>query len=277
LIAAPPLPVREIEEGYRAAAALYPWNPSMILWRGWEYAAYRRFELPEPVLDVGCGDGRFFRAVFPNCTDVVGVELDEAVAAAAKASGVYRAVHRIAADALPASTERFASAFANCSLEHMDHLAAVLRGIHDSLRPKAPLLCSVVTDRFTTWSPLPLVLEAAGAASIGREVQRGHEAYHHLVNALSRDGWRAAFQQAGFVVEDEMPIVPEMTARLFLFADQFVHLQSDDAEQGGRLSAYLQQFPSFHAGFERVLSGVLAMEANWQEGIGLVLWLRKAS
>ena len=159
----------------------------------------------------------------------------------------------------------------------MDNLAAVLRGIHASLESNAPVLCSVVTDRFTTWSPLPIVLEAAGAPAIAREIQRGHEAYHHLVNALTRDGWRAAFEQAGFVMEEQIPIVPEMTARLFLFADQFVHLRSTDGEQGPRLSEYLRQFPSFHAGFERVLSGIMAMEANWQDGIGLVLWLRKAS
>jgi SAM-dependent methyltransferase len=270
-----PLTVSEIEDGCRAVARLYPWNPSMILWRGWEYAAYRRFALTEPVLDIGCGDGRFFRLVFPECRDVVGVEMDEAVARAALDSGVYRDVHKIRADSLPATKELFASAFANCSLEHMDNLQVVLRGVHASLRPGAPFLCSVVTDRFTQWSPLPLVLEAAGAPALARQVQRGHESYHHLVNPLSREAWRSAFEDAGFAVEQEIPIVPELTARLFLFIDQFVHLHRAEGEWYGPLNQYLQRFPSFDEGLARALSGVMTMENNWHEGIGLIAWLRK--
>ena len=42
-----PLTAAEIEEGCRKAATLYPWIPPMIIWRGWEYAAYRRFELTD--------------------------------------------------------------------------------------------------------------------------------------------------------------------------------------------------------------------------------------
>jgi hypothetical protein len=196
------------------------------------------------------------------------------VAHAALASGVYRAVHQTAADRLPASAERFGSAFANCSLEHMDRLPAVLRGIHASLKPDAPFLCSVVTDRFTQWSPLPTIVEAAGDPALGREVQRGHERYHHLANPLPRGQWRAAFEAAGFVVEQEIPIVPELTARLFLFIDQFVHLRKGDGEWHEPLTQYLQRFPSFHDGFVRVLSDLMAMEVNWEDGIGVVFWLR---
>lgn len=247
----------------------------MILWRGWEQAAYRRFSLVEPVLDIGCGDGRFFRHVFPSCRDVVGVELDAAVAEAAMASGVYRAVYRIAADALPASDERYGSAFANCSLEHMDHLPRVLRGIRTSLKPGAPFLCSVVTDRFVQWSPLPMVLAAAGDPALGRAVQRGHERYHHLVNALPRAGWRSAFEEAGFAVETELPIVPELTARLFLFIDQFVHLPAEHGEWHGPLTEYLQRFPGFDDGFVRILADLLTVETNWEDGLGLVFGLRR--
>jgi SAM-dependent methyltransferase len=271
-----PLTVAEIEEGCRKAATLYPWIPPMIIWRGWEYAAYRRFTLTEPVLDVGCGDGRFFRLVFPDCRDVAGVELDEGVADRALRSGVYRHVHRIPAAELPADDTRYGSAFANCSLEHMDDLPSVLKGIHASLAPGAPFLCSVVTHRFVEWSPLPFVIAAAGAPDVAARVQRGHETYHHLVNPLSREEWRMAFQRAGFTVEHDMPIIPELTARLFLFVDQFVHLRREDGgEWHEPLIQYLQRFPAFHDGFGRLLSGVLAMESDFNDGVGLVAWLRK--
>jgi SAM-dependent methyltransferase len=271
----PPLPFEEIEAGCRIVAQLYPWIPSMILWRGWEYAAYRRFTLAEPVLDVGCGDGRFFQLVFPDCRDVVGVEMDAAVARAAMDSGVYRDVYRVAADTLPAGAERFGSAFANCSLEHMDNLPAVLRGIHDSLRDGGTFLCSVVTDRFIQWSPLSLVVAAAGAPGRAWEVQRQHESYHHLANPLPKAAWLSAFDAAGFDIEQEFSILPELTARLFLFIDQIWHLRRDDGECSEPLHQYLKGFPSFNEGFTRVLSGVLAMERDWHDGIGLVVLLRK--
>jgi SAM-dependent methyltransferase len=270
-----PPTIADIEEGCREMATLYPWMPSMILWRGWEQAAYRRFSLVEPVLDVGCGDGRFFRHVFPSIRDVVGVELDADVAQAAMASGVYRAVYRIAADALPASDERFGSAFANCSLEHMDHLADVLQGIRASLRPGAPFLCSVVTERFVQWSPLPIVVAASGDPALGRKVQREHELYHHLTNPLPRADWRSAFLEAGFQVEAELPIVPELTARLFLAIDQFVHLPAEHGEWHGPLSESLQRFPAFHDGFVRILGDLLTMETNWDDTLGMVFWLRR--
>ena len=269
------LSVEELEEGWRAVAGLYPWYPSMILWRGWEFAAYRRFVLPEPVLDIGCGDGRFFRLVFPDCQDVVGVELEQGTARNALDSGVYRDVHVMAADALPATAERFGSAFANCSLEHMDNLHDVLSGIHASLQPGAPFLCSVVTDHFTKWSPLPIVLEAAGAPALAREVQSGHEAYHHLANPLSREEWCSAFEHAGFIVEQHIPIVPELAARLFLFVDQFVHLPRGASEWSEPLAEYLRHFPAFPVEFHRVLSAIMAMEQNCEDGAGFVAWLRR--
>ena len=55
--------VDEVLRGYDAISAIYPYVPSVSLWRAWEFAAYRRYSLKEPVLDVGCGDGGFFRLV----------------------------------------------------------------------------------------------------------------------------------------------------------------------------------------------------------------------
>jgi SAM-dependent methyltransferase len=270
-----PISVEELEEGWRAAARLYPYSPSMILWRGWEYAVYRRFSLPDQVLDVGCGDGRFFRLVFPDCRDVVGVEHDPGVAHAALESGVYRRVHAVAADALPADGERFESGFANCSLEHMDNLDGVLRCVWESLRPGAPFLCSVVTDRFVQWSPWPVLLEAAGVPALGLDVQRRHEQYHHLVNALPAVEWQARFERAGFAIEQQTAIVPELAGRLFLFIDQFVHWPHVSGEWSQPLMAYLQRFSSFPEGFVRVLSTMITIEIDRGEGIGLVAWLRK--
>ena len=54
------------------------------------------------------------------------------------------------------------SAFANYSLEPMDHFPDVLRGIARSLRPGASSLMSVVTHRFLEWAARPCLMDAVG-------------------------------------------------------------------------------------------------------------------
>jgi SAM-dependent methyltransferase len=264
----------DILAGYDAVAALYPWIPPMIIWRGWEYAAYRRFALPEPILDVGCGDGRFFRLVFPQASEVDGVEADIGVADGARRSGVYREVHVCPAHTLPLPGRRFASVFANCSLEHMDRLPDVLGGIFESLEPGGPFLFSVVTDRFREWSPLPLMLRAAGDPDRAAAVQRNHETYHHLVNAFPVEGWIQRLHAAGFEMVEHIVVLPELTGRLFLLADQLWHLTTADKECGDELYRYFSGIDRFHDGLREILGGLLLMERTG-DGIGAVFCARR--
>jgi SAM-dependent methyltransferase len=244
------------------------------MWRSWEHAAYRRFTLPEPVLDVGCGDGAFFRLVFPGTSEVFGIEADPGVADAATRSGVYREIYVRPAHTLPLPGRRFASAFANCSLEHMDRLSDVLRGIFDSLEPGGALLCSVVTDRFLEWPPLPLLLEAAGAPERAMSVQREYETYHHLVNALTPAEWVRRFEDAGFDIIAHVPIVPEWSGRVFLFFDELWHLRRGESECGEQLVPHFAR-PGFVGGFRQVLAGILDMEDASGIAAGAVFHARR--
>jgi len=265
----------EILAGYDAVARLYPSIPPMLIWRSWEYAAYRRFALEAPVLDVGCGDGRFFRLAFPEIDPVVGVDADAGVAEAALRSGVYRQVHVREAHTLPLPNQLFASAFANCSLEHMDRLPEVLHGIAASLGPGSMFLFSVVTDRFLTWAPLPLLLRAAGADDRAIAVQRAYEAYHHLVNPLPAAEWMCRLDQAGFDIIDHVPIVPEWTGRVFLFFDQLWHLRSGSGECGADLEPQFAARAGFVGGFRTVIAGMLHMEQDEGIGAGAVFYARR--
>lgn len=57
------LETKNILQGFEAVSPFYPFVPPITFWRAWEYAAYKRYKLTKPVLDVGCGDGRFFNLV----------------------------------------------------------------------------------------------------------------------------------------------------------------------------------------------------------------------
>lgn len=262
---------------YDVVSRLYPYVPPLSLWRSWEYAAYQRFSLPEPVLDVGCGDGQFFRLVWPHVREAVGVDIDPRVAEAARASGVYREVHVGPAHALPFPDESFAAAFANCSLEHMDHLPEVLRSVARCLRPGAPFLLSVVTDKLVEWATLPLLVETVGEPQRARSLQAEYEAFHHLVNPLPPEGWVRALEAAGFTVEVYVPIIPEMTSRLFLFLDHLWHVRWDSAEVGDYLYAYFERLPEFPQAFRHILLAFLRLERDFSVGSGAVFWARRSS
>jgi SAM-dependent methyltransferase len=215
--------------------------------------------------------------VFPDLRAVTGIDADNGVAEAARRSGVYEDVQVCPAHALPLPDRSFSSAFANCSLEHMDRLPDVLRGIAASLRPGGTFLFSVVTDRFLEWAPLPLILRAAGADDHATAVQRSYEAYHHLVNPLPATEWTRRLDEAGFDIIEHVPIVPEWTGRLFLFFDQLWHLRSGSGECGEKLEAHVAARTGFIGGFREVLAGILQMEQHQGIGAGAVFYARRRS
>jgi SAM-dependent methyltransferase len=265
----------EVLAGYDALSPLYGHVAPLILWRAWEYAAYRRYSLVEPVLDVGCGDGLFFRTAFPSIRSVMGIDSEAMIARHATHSGVYRAVAVAQAHALPFRAGAFATAFANCSLEHMDRLDEVLQEVWRALRPDGWFLLSVVTDRLVSWAPLARLLRVAGAGETGGMIQKLYEDYHHLVNALPVTEWRDRLRGAGFHIVQENPIAGGAAGQVFLLLDQLWHTQHDGDELGIRMLEWMRRTPRSVLGVRQILAGLLEMRATSDEHAGVVLMAQK--
>ncbi|MGH2568235.1 MAG: class I SAM-dependent methyltransferase, partial [Bacteroidota bacterium] len=269
------LTVEDVLAGYDAVSFLYPYVPPLSMWRAWEYAAYQGYRLAEPVLDVGCGDGRYFRLLWPDIRNVTGVDKNTRAAEAARCSGVYHEVRIANAHEMPFSSGSFASAFANCSLEHMDHLAEVLSSVHRCLKKGGLFVLSVVTDNFIEWSTLPLFVSHLDTPERASSVQRKYEQYHHLVNALPIGSWKECLESSGFAVLEHVPMIPEVTSRLFLFMDNLWHIKKQtDGEVGDALYLFLTKLKDFPKAFRLVLQGVLSMERDWSVGSGAVFKAR---
>lgn len=267
---------REVLKGYDAVCKLYPYIPPLSMWRAWEYAAYQKYRLKGCVLDLGCGDGRYFHLLWPKAKDVVGIDMDPIVAERALESGVYREVHAVTAQDLPFANASFDAVFANCSLEHMDNLGQVLAATHRCLKPGGSLLCSVVTDNFVNWMPLPKLLTAFGRSNAATKVQYEYETYHHLTNPLTVSEWMRHFSVAGFNTEEHIPILPKVTSGMFLLIDNLWHLKRpEDGEFGDIIHPFLTSLSKFPTSFRHILRGFLEMEENPQECSGAVFLLKK--
>jgi len=266
---------KELAGAYRETSNLYPFVPSMSIWRAWELAAYRRYTLHDPILDVGCGDGLYFKLVWPSVRQVTGVDINPDSIKAAKRSGVYQSVHECSALDMPFQANSFSSAFANCSLEHMDDLPGVMSSIARVLKPGGGLLCSVVTDKFIKWSMIPLLAEAMGDAKNAQRLKTQYLRYHHLVSALPPDGWISQFEAAGFEVIEHIPIMPELLGRLFMFIDTLWHLPHGEAEVGDMLVPHFQKWRNFPEAIGELMLTLLKAEPDWTAACGAVFYARK--
>ena len=83
----------------------------LSIWRAWELAAYRRYTLQEPILDVGCGDGLYFKLVWPSVRQVTGVDISPDSIREAEKSGVYQSVHECSALEMPFQPDKFFISF----------------------------------------------------------------------------------------------------------------------------------------------------------------------
>jgi SAM-dependent methyltransferase len=262
---------------YDRVAELYPYTPSLSLWRAWEYAAYRTHTLQGPALDVGCGDGRWFRLVWPDVGDVSGIDLEPAAVERARRSGVYRQVWQADAADMPVPAGAFGSVFANCSLEHMDNIDTVIGNVGRALRPGGTFIFSVVTDKIEQWFSPAALMRALGAEARANQLYGEWLAYHHLVNPFPIGHWCDALSRAGFEVVEHVPIVPEVTARLFLLLDGLWHARGEDGPLGTRLHAFARTVPNFPVAFRGILQSALLMERDRSLGCGAVLVAKKGS
>ena len=268
----------QVLQAYDQVVKLYPYIPSLSHWRSWEYAAYQQYRLDGRILDLGCGDGRYFRLIWPQASDVVGVEMNPVVAELGRQSGVYRVVHVAPAHQVPEPDAIFDHVFANCSLEHMDQLDAVLAETHRCLKPGGSLLCSVVTDRFVQWSLLSNLVAMAGYDDTASELKKDFLDYHHLANPLSVYEWIRSFQRAGLVVEEHVPILPMYNSGIFLLMDSLWHVKrAQGGEMGDVIFPFLSANENFPRAFRKVFAGLLEMETDLQDCSGAVFLVRKPS
>ena len=266
----------EILRGYDAVCALYPHVPPLSHWRAWEYAAYQHFKIDGRILDLGCGDGRYFRLIWPNANEVVGIDMDAQVAALGKQSGVYRDVHVTPAHQVPEPNASFDHVFANCSLEHMDHLHTVLMEVKRCLKPGGTLVGSVVTNRFVEWSLLSNLVAMTGHQDVAQSLQKDFLDYHHLANPLTVEGWAKSFERAGLVLETHIPILPKYNSGIFLLMDSLWHVKRlNGGELGDVIFPFLSINSKFPSAFRKVFEGLLDMETDWQDACGAVFVVRK--
>lgn len=178
--------------------------------------AVRSLDLPEPLLDVGCGDGLFARLAYPH-KQAWGIDVspNEVQRAQRTASYMTLICGNIVNVHLPESF--FGSAIANCSLEHVPDLHGALLNIRHSLKPGGQLVLIVPTPHWTDRLALSEALRAVGLVGLAQAYGDALDRVFAHVHLYDVDGWRSHLERAGFELEAARPIASRSTSWAFDF------------------------------------------------------------
>jgi SAM-dependent methyltransferase len=168
--------------------------------RAIESRFYEDLDLPDPILDVGCGDGNFAALTFDHKIDV-GLDPWHGPIHEAKQYQAYRLLAEADGEKMPFPDGYFASAFSNSVLEHIPQVQTVLNETARVLKPGAPFYFCVPNLNFTQNLSVARFFDRLGLKSLAT-------AYRRFFNHISRhqhcdgpDVWEVRLTEAGFKVE----------------------------------------------------------------------------
>lgn len=182
----------------RDFAAYYNFAPSALAVRECiRLRAVRQVELVEPLLDVGCGDGLFARLAYPD-KQAWGIDINPDEVQRAQRTSSYRTLvcGNICGVQLPESF--FASAIANCSLEHVPDIHAALRNIRRAMRPGATFVMIVPTPQWSRQLAVAELMMRAGLVGLAHAYGDALDNLFSHIHLYDDVTWRRHLADAGF-------------------------------------------------------------------------------
>jgi SAM-dependent methyltransferase len=170
------------------------------LLRAVEARVYERLELPEPSLDLGCGDGHFSNIAF-DTKITLGLDPWTGPVHLARRDGKYQHVVQALGDHIPSADGFYASAVSNSVLEHIPDLDPVLEELNRVLKPNAPFIFCVPNENFLANLSISNWLDRIGLHGLANQ-------YTAFFNRISRHHhcdpypiWQERLQKHGFAVD----------------------------------------------------------------------------
>lgn len=156
-----------------------------------EALVIRKIKFLPPVLDLGCGDGKFALFTFGQKKIEVGLDQNKKEINKAKKSQVYQKVVLAEADKMPFADENFGSVISNSVIEHVVNLDQVLKEAARVLKKRGFFVLTVPTpllSEYQFWSRF-----IPGYAEFKRKLWRH-------INYFGEKEWRRQLTKAGFKV-----------------------------------------------------------------------------
>ncbi|HAY84376.1 MAG TPA: hypothetical protein DCY42_05475 [Chloroflexi bacterium] len=169
--------------------------------RSVEASYYQDLDLPEPVLDLGSGDGHFASVAFDF---PINVGLDpwwEPLLESQRYAQSYQGLVQADGARMPFPDGYFASALSNSVLEHIPHIDAVLAETGRVMRPGAVFLFCCPNQDYSQKLWLPAALKRMGLQGLAEKYRDWFMRISRTEHADPVEVWQARLEAAGFSLE----------------------------------------------------------------------------
>ncbi len=165
--------------------------------RAVENSFYEEIPLPEPVFDLGSGDGHFASVAFEKKLDV-GMDPWVKPTMEARRRKAYRLLVLGEGAHIPFGEQSFATVTSTSVLEHIEKVEPVLAEVARILKPGGMFVFCVPNHRFpeSLWGRK--VLSALGLSKLGAAYSRFFNRISRHAHTESPDVWEARLDRAGF-------------------------------------------------------------------------------
>lgn len=186
----------------------YLYRPWIPVCKSIEAEALRSLDLIPPILDIGCGDGRFAAYCFNGKIDA-GLDYDKNAVEEAKKKGIYREVKLGDAREIPFADNSFSTVVSVCAIEHIPELYKVLSNIHRVLKTGGVFIFTVPSEKFAGFLFTAEILGLFGLKKAARRYgeRKNRSSGHFHVYAPSK--WDQILRAHGFEARSINYIFPE--------------------------------------------------------------------
>ncbi len=170
-----------------------------VIVRAAECRLFAGLDLPEPVLDVGCGDGTFAYALAPT-TGWIGIDPAAASVKEARRLQAYRLLAVADGAHLPFPDGLFGSVVSNSTLEHIPDMERVLEEMCRDLRPGGTLAATFPSELFYDYHFGTTLASRLRLRPLAGAYQRWVERTARVFHADPPEVWRERLERMGLTV-----------------------------------------------------------------------------
>jgi len=174
------------------------------LLRAVETDFYQDLPMPEPVLDLGCGDGHFAEATFAAPLDV-GLDSSWPPLKETALRGHHSWLTHADGAAMPFPSASFGTVVSNSVLEHIPELDPVLEQVARVMKSGGWFHFTVPGPEFRSSLSVARALDTAGLASLAERYRRFFDRISRHCYYLSPDTWRERLARVGLDVAQWWP------------------------------------------------------------------------